>query len=79
MRKMIATWLGICMMFICSITVTAKTLTSDNMPENLPQSTIPCNILCQLMDRKLACIMLEIMPGVRKYQTVSLYLIKVLN
>ena len=37
MRKMIATWLGICMMFICSITVTAKTLTSDNMPENLPQ------------------------------------------
>ena len=38
MRKMIATWLGICMMFICSITVTAKTLTSDNMPENLLDS-----------------------------------------
>ena len=79
MRKMIATWLGICMMFICSITVTAKTLTSDNMPENLPQKYHSMQYSVLADGQEVGVYNVEIMPGVRKYQTVSLYLIKVLN
>ena len=78
MKKMIAVWFGICMMFICSVTVTAKTLTySDNMPENLPQKYYSLQYSVLADGQKVGVYNVGNNAWGRKYQVVRSYLMKV--